>query len=473
VAITYRIPIFSEAVGVASESIEYEALEFPISLEALVVDRRGRSDAEGVAYLEWVKATEPVRTPYAVKVLRGAGAPLPNQVDHPDDLNGTGQWIRRWWPIVLENWKGVCWGNSGFGTPVYLVSPGKMQTCDEMRHLELSVSHDLGFVLASWARKLRPDLEWSLVTDTEIGRVQRHLRNVRLNLPTLDPTTPPIFRSTPGVLREALFEGQMLDERDKQDIDAGMRLARIYQRLVEPPVALRAKGSQGTRFGGQSRVNSRRPAPQYRARPESQVEPPPTELVEAIAAFRNAGWFARYRRWNDDALATLLSAKWQSEMGGDLHLWPGELDWRLIIMDEERTWFSDVEADVAEGGNVYADIVRELARKSNGLFEAKRVGEDWRGEPGSVLINFRSHKREIRFSVPVIGDLIHPDVIHCVNELIEPSVARFFFVDLNSQMAIVSRASTTERAALQQARPIELTEHCSWWEEMAASLERE
>ncbi|MGO8721935.1 MAG: hypothetical protein ACLQRM_04200 [Acidimicrobiales bacterium] len=89
-----------------------------------------------------------------------------------------------------------------------------------------------------------------------------------------------------------------------------------------------------------------------------------------------------------------------------------------------------------------------------------------------VTIRFVSGGQEIRFGLPIIEDWIHPGVIYEVNKLMLPLGSRFYFLDLNPQMGIVTRATEKERAVLQSLRGVELRERSDWWEGLAKAVGR-
>ena len=53
-----------------------------------------------------------------------------------------------------------------------------------------------------------------------------------------------------------------------------------------------------------------------------------------------------------------------------------------------------------------------------------------------------------------------------------PLGSRFYFLDLNPQMGIVTRATEKERAVLQSLRGVELRERSDWWEGLAKAVGR-
>jgi len=372
------------------------------------------------------------------------------------------RWLGGWWKLVMEPWRNVCWRPSVLGRPSYLRTGETDKKCDEMFQLELSVAYDLTFLILSEARLRRPELEWTIVRDpvkTAGGR------SFPLNLPTVEREGSVLVLGIIGLLRGLLSADSVHISEVAAGSDA-LTVHRILRELVGSERLLAASGRRAERSQGvrEAPVNEAIAAGQRNAQP-------PGLLVECARAFRQAGWFEDHVEMSDAGLAAALGASWYSMTEEELPLEPGDVDWRVLILDGARTWWGDAEADIDEGQGCYAALVGELAVRSGGAFDAVDVVEDWQHEEGYVLVSFTTKAERVRVRLKVIEDWIDPAIVHAVNRIMESSGRRFYFCDSNPQMGIVTRATIRERNALERSRPIRLSEHSTWWEALGHDLE--
>ena len=69
--------------------------------------------------------------------------------------------------------------------------------------------------------------------------------------------------------------------------------------------------------------------------------------------------------------------------------------------------------------------------------------EDWKSQPGSVVVSFRLGNERHQLVLAEDDDWINPFVVTSLNNLLPNDGPSFFFVDNGGQMALVTRA--TER----------------------------
>ena len=199
-------------------------------------------------------------------------------------------------------------------------------------------------------------------------------------------------------------------------------------------------------------------------RPRRADPPAVPEVVTVARAFRAAGYFARYVEFPDEDLARALVRAWEEYEGEDLIEETDEIDWKLVVLDSDRTVYDDTEADVGAGNNVYVTYLRRLSKCSGGAFKITRVKEDWKSERGSVMVSLRLNDERRHLVLADCNDWIDPDVITGLNELLPRDGPRFFIVDTGGQSAIVTRATEAERQTLEGARSLRLlSEPPEWW----------
>jgi len=207
-------------------------------------------------------------------------------------------------------------------------------------------------------------------------------------------------------------------------------------------------------------------SPVRRLRRPRQSDPPPSpQLMAAVPVFRRAGFFALYEPLSDVELARSLAATWRAWEGDELSSDPGELDWMLVVLDEERTFQGDSEADVLEGNNVYVGLLRDLARRSGGALTVRAIKEEWASHTGSVDISLRANGNAVHLALADCGDWIDPKLLTEVNGLLSPEGPHFFVVDTGGQNVIITRATEEERRTLEEARSLRLSDRPPpWWE---------
>lgn len=226
---TLRLPTYRSASPVASSEVAYEILQFPLPLEAIPRGPRGRTEAEGLIYLEWVKSIESARTEYALDTLRSAGAPLrQGMAASGQEIGELEKWLSHWWPIVMAPWKGTCWNNDDIGMIVFAKS-SMNSFCERMYRLEESIGHDLGFVVLQRARALGRDLKWHLSTRENQSISQERVAPYYF-LPTVRDDRPFLFDSMRHALRVSLASGAWARTRKRASRDMG--ILSYYEALI-------------------------------------------------------------------------------------------------------------------------------------------------------------------------------------------------------------------------------------------------
>ncbi|MGO9880688.1 MAG: hypothetical protein ACLPSM_15240, partial [Acidimicrobiales bacterium] len=366
--------VFLPSMGVpGTPLVPYEPIQFPLPQNgSLTVGVTGGID-EALGYLAWIKSTELERTPYATRFLLDAGAPIPADIAEPEDLVALGQSVVKWWASVLERWHGTCWELTDFGFPWFPGIWDEGDPCAEMFRVERSVAFDLGLVLLAAARRVRDDLVWHLAREPVIVGSGRSRQ--KFFLPTVDDEHMSLFQATSGILHAGYSQVERLSQTPDSREEF---IVQVYRWLITPSQSIASADSVEVTDAVAPRVHRLWQRSEWPlVRPTPNAPAPPIELIEAVRAYRNAGWYSPLKRYGDERLAATLQATFRAADGDELPLTPPSLDQWLIVMDESRTWSEDVEADVGEGQNVYIDLLRVLAKRSGGSFEVKAAKEDW------------------------------------------------------------------------------------------------
>jgi hypothetical protein len=407
-----------------------------------------RDKAQAERYLEWLSQAEPGRAKVALAVLEGAG--LQWEGERKDRLASLAQFLQSWYPLVLGPydprppktalgfWAEVAGPSSGAG---FL--------------LELSLLHDVAFILVEQARAGGGALNWSL------KRV-RH-GNVALYWVTVKGIE--VTKDVKEFLRSAMTfsrdPGRYIDDPRYPASPAGMRL-RLQQLVAE--LAL----EQGPASASEAPVNVRDGAyvPEFQGSPEPGPGTlrPPRGLVEALEVYRRIGFFQQSGSLSLETLAALLQSQWEETVVDDMPEEGSQLDAALLALDVHRTVRFDIEADVGPGNQVYVWLVKALVYISDGLLPIASVEEDW-SSSGEVTLKLTLVDGAARsVTVADMDDYVDGAAVVRMNDLMAEDGARFWFYDEGPQTGQVVRATKAERSALAQARGVVLSvEPPSWW----------
>ena len=186
--------------------------------------------------------------------------------------------------------------------------------------------------------------------------------------------------------------------------------------------------------------------------PES---PAHSGLVEAVRAYRRAGWLGRFGGASDEDAARALREEWWSQ-------WEEEYaadepdDGILAALDPERAIWFDPEADTCEDNRTYVDVLASLCEITGGELEITGVVEDWRREPGRVHVALVVNGTPGELHLHEFHDWVDPKVIEGLNRFLPRDGRHFYCFDGGGQAFCITWASPAEVAALEAARPARL-----------------
>jgi hypothetical protein len=443
----------------ASRSVRYRLIAFAINPARLVPPPHLAvlTEEEGREYMEWANRVDRDRTTYAIDVLDAVGLPVRDVLTEPDKLVELAEAIAEWFPVLMEPFEGTFWVHGGIAPPW---SPAYSPLAQA---LLASIGHDVGFVIGSCVHRVRPAARW-VASDFPIPvQVRKGASPRGDHLLTLNPLRAD-WRSQP-MTRAMHLLIWALKWRDT-DRERALRslLDCYFENLSEEPLPLPPR--RATR-------PSSRPAEvwhhtyAHRPDPTAANGVPPDEVVEVVAAYRRAGFFADGAEESDVALAASLSAAWREVAGSDGSLLDASsLDEELLCLDRQRTFWDDAEFDVGEGNKAYVTVVRALAELSDGAFRPKAVSEHW-GTGGRVRVSFVFDGSRHSITLRDAGDWLDPDLVVGINRLLPEDGPRFWFYDNGGQTAVVTRATKAEVHLLESVRPVRLQSlPPSWWIEI-------
>ncbi len=475
-----------DSKGRVAGSLEYDVLVPPFDRWRLIGEQFNLlTEEEGQSYVAWVNAKEPERAGYVCTLLQDAGGPVEGLPQGLEAFEVFSAWLDLWVKEVYTAWRRGSWEVAPGGLPEGLFHSGGAGEEDAAL---LSLAHDVAFLVVSFARSARPELHWALSRSPLGVRVGPNEPQPRQHLPTILPGAEStlaisgVAKMLSGALRLPLADPKVapflgtkpelrqhvLEREEKLRSSRRLLLAKLYRALVhgtalhEPGLVAGVLPDQvlpGPATDEPGHAGAKRPL-------SGLLGEPPGEVAGAIESYLQAGWFQSRAGMPAEVLARQLLGEWHRIAGVDIleGAKEGVLDHRLLVLDAERTWYDDIEAGVGPSAGVYADMVRALAERSDGVFKPDRLAEDWDSRPGEVVVHCRDGGRHLDLVVVDCGDCIAPAIVSEVNLALPAGGPRVWFVDNGGQSAIVTRATPEERDRLQSLRPVRLDEQAPpWW----------
>lgn len=182
-------------------------------------------------------------------------------------------------------------------------------------------------------------------------------------------------------------------------------------------------------------------------------------LVDAVRAYRAAGFFRRYESLSDDEVADRLQAGHRKQWEEDLGPTPDHPPLAEILVmskDPERAWWEDTEADVLPGNRVYERVLGRWAEISLNSFRLDRVAERWGSPSGPVIVEVLAGAERLELRPRVREDWLDMGILEPVNGLLDRlgSPRRFATLDPGDQTAFVTCLSETERKTIESDRGV-------------------
>jgi len=468
--------------------VEYPLTRFP----AWPWARAGRGQDRSLAqdFADWLNATEPQRLAVVQRVLSQAGAPIgglaggvsppdapppggaqpgvqpaarPSASPFPDGpppggarLGELGAWVQEWFPVLA-----VPLIEQGFLRDYSAYRLGRASAAWDpagdgySRHGDAllgTVTYDLAFIVAAWARAARPGLIWQPVFDLD---GQQFFVTLDPGRPVFDLVAPIADLLVQSAARPRGARSRLLRQW------YGQTLRRCYERAVAgtpiPGVLVAFPDADG------NRADPRR----WVTRPLRSDLAAPQALIEAAAAFQQAGWFDTVALGAAD-LARAAQAAWRM-FGEEFPVGPAETNLRLLLLDQGRTWSEDPDAGVQPRDGVYEDTVEAVGRiagkQLGNLWDAE---EDWAGRPGDLLLSVQTKRGPQRLLIPSPGPYLSAALFTGLNDSLPAGGPRFWFLDHGRPLAVVTRATAAERDALQRLTGLRLgAQPPDWWAGLA------
>ena len=172
-------------------------------------------------------------------------------------------------------------------------------------------------------------------------------------------------------------------------------------------------------------------------------------FTERAAALRDIGLFADFQGLSDQALAEQLETSLTEEWGEQIPENDPLFELFVAALDQTRVWWGDLEADVADGNDVYASVLEDWAAVSVDSFQPDQIEETWESDAGPVTVRFTLDGEEVELAPEYLEDWVDPRIITPINERIAPTGRQFTVVQAFDQTAFLMALDQAERAALE------------------------
>ncbi len=283
------VPRISGESLVEPGAVEYPLIGFPWEPWTLTA-RLTLTAGQAAACADWLNEAEAGRLDVILSVLGRAGAPVGAVRERPGELLALGAWIQRWFgsvaePLLARGSPGEPGWRRGFfqdDPEVRLGDAWAPRTPDHAGYSRFgdallhSLAVDLAFLVTDCARAVRPGLRWQATAGEQFQDF--------FVTPDPDPPPFPLVRQVREFLVQSLARPR--GSRGRQLRQWRSRaLYGCYQRAAAG-VAQRPEPEE---FPGANDI--RGGCRYWLERPPRSGPPPPPELVDAVTAFRRAGWF--------------------------------------------------------------------------------------------------------------------------------------------------------------------------------------
>jgi hypothetical protein len=420
------------------------------------------TQAQARGWAEWLNETEPGRHSVITSFLLEEGVHPPGR--ELQEWAALGSWIYHWFPVIAAPYVDRRDASSPQGffqdAPDYRLGwawaasiasdHGYSPDADALLH---SLAVDLAFLVTTAARADRPGLRWR--TGLDDGGFDFFL--------TPDSTGEPfaLIRRIRDFLVQSVARPRGTGGQRLRRWRSG-ELHRCYQSTatgnVQDPEWKQFPGSNQGRHG--SRYILVEP-------PGAGPEPRP-EVLAAVTAFRRAGWFGK-SKLPDAGLARAVMATWRAYEEEEIPSTADEINWRLLVLDGDRTWSEDVDAAARPGENVHEGTLWAISRVIGKALRSLRDPEEaWAAPDEDVQLSFELGRRHCRLRLPAPRQYLSPALITGINELLPDSSPRLWFAGSRAPIAIVTVATAAERDTLRQLAGVTLSQAPpDWWTGLA------
>jgi hypothetical protein len=174
---------------------------------------------------------------------------------------------------------------------------------------------------------------------------------------------------------------------------------------------------------------------------------PDLSLDERVRGLRDIGLFADASSTDAELAAEVEAAI--AETWGEVPEDDPTVELLIAEQDRSRVWWRDLEADVAEGSDVYAVTLGEWAAISGDSFVPTSIVETWESPTGPITVSFELEGAAHVLEPEYLEDWIDIRILGDINELTSVEGRDFALVKAFDQTAYVISLTTSEQRALE------------------------
>ncbi len=182
----------------------------------------------------------------------------------------------------------------------------------------------------------------------------------------------------------------------------------------------------------------------------------------AAINLRQVGLFDNYNYLDDERLTKMLIEKARKKYQVDGYDEFNEIfdtkrnsdlfDLHVAELDETRVWWRDLEADILNGNNVYAETVKEFGKLSGGFLKPEKIKEEWMSDEGPVKVSFWDSDTLRTLNLKFNDDWYDTDFFKYIESSMKNngSPYQFYMHDQTGQDVFVIRLTEDEKEQIEK-----------------------
>jgi hypothetical protein len=185
-------------------------------------------------------------------------------------------------------------------------------------------------------------------------------------------------------------------------------------------------------------------------------------FMSAVVNLRQGGLFENYEDLDDEKLTRTLIERAKrkyrvAEYDGFDKIFDPEGDsesfeLHVAALDDTRVWWRDLEADILNGNNVYAQTVEEFGKLSGGFLRPAKIKEEWTSDEGPVKVSFWDSDTLRVFILKYYDDWYDTDFFQHMRSSLEDngSPYQFYRHDRTGQDVFLIRLTEDEKERIEK-----------------------
>jgi len=176
-------------------------------------------------------------------------------------------------------------------------------------------------------------------------------------------------------------------------------------------------------------------------------------ILEFIRFWRKPGFFEKFKELSEEDLVLQLSDMIVEECSMPFSPRDEFMEISVLMLDKDRFWFEDTEADVCMENKVYERIISEWAKISRGVFAPQELQEIWHSDKGPIEVHFKLNGEQHTLYPNYNDDWFDLPILIGINKLIKDT-GTIFYVYVPDQCAGVIALTKDEHALIKKERKI-------------------